>query len=293
MNISSPVAAAAAKFDGFDFERLRLGETELRNIRMELYHSTGTGFHIFKNFISPDLVSHIRSVWPKNEMPPGFQLLPGAHVYYPGCPNYYVRYPDGSQIFFNFLHQSPLDEVTQEVSVAVHMLRNRLSGRNAFQDLSGARALGYRVTLNRNFEEWVSPHRDFMDWDQRWTKKGEYDPSRLQATLVLSERGVDYSGNGFLFETNSKREITLGGDVPVSPGDLLIWRYGNLHSVENVKCSDDQFGFMRIVYPIYDLNESPPPPVVPRSFAVRVAAWLRDPVTLTRAVLGRVKRALS
>jgi len=292
MNISSPVPAAAAKFDGFDFERLHVGEAELRDIRMELYHSTGSGFHIFKNFISPDLVAHIRSVWPKNEMPPGFQLLPAANVYYPGCPNYYVRYPDGSLIFFNFLHQSPLDEATQEVSIAVHMLRNRLSGRNAFQDLSGGRALAYRVTLNRNFEEWIAPHRDHLDWDRRW-EKGAFDPSRLQATLVLSERGVDYAGNGFMFQTNSGREVTLGGEVPIHPGDLLIWRYGNLHSVENVKCSDDQFGFMRILYPIHDLTDGPPPPVVPPSFGSRVVALSRDPVALTRAVLRRVKRGLS
>lgn len=256
---------------------------------MNLYHSTGAGYYIFKRFIAPELVNHIREVWPKNEMPPGFRLLPANNTYYPGCPNYYVRYPEGSLIFFNFLHADPLDEATQEVSVAVHMLRNRLSGRNAFSDLVGARSLGYRITLNRNFEKWIAPHRDFMDWDKRW-EKGQYDPSRLQATLFLSNRAIDYNGNGFLFQRNDGKEVTLGGEVPISAGDLLIWRYGNLHSVENVKCRDDQFGFMRIIYPICDMTDQPPAP--PR-LAKRIRAQIGSTfVTPARTALGSIKRRL-
>jgi hypothetical protein len=288
MSISNPILLALEDDEAFRFERLHVRERDLQAIRTKLYHSTGPGFHVFKQFVSPDLVSHMRSVWPKTEMPPGFMVLPDTNAYYPGCPNYYVQYPDGSLIFFNFLHRTPLDEVTQEVSVTVHMLRNRLSGRNAFQDLSGPRSLGYRVTLNRNFEAWIKPHRDFMDWDKRWVK-GEFDPSRLQATLVLSNRGVDYSGNGFLFQTNDGCEVTLGGEVPIDAGDLLIWRYGNLHSVENVKCTADQFGFMRIIYPIYDLNEKPPSPP---SLSSRVLARAMRKVAPARAVLGRMKRKL-
>ena len=287
MNISSALPTTESK-SVFDFERLHLREAELHAIRMDLYHSTGSGFHIFRQFIPPTLVSHIRSVWPKAEMPPRYQLLPASDAYYPGCPNYYVRYPDDSLIFFNFLHAPPLDETTQEVSVAVHMLRNRLSGRNAFQDLAGAQALSYRVTLNRNFEEWIAPHRDFMDWDKRW-EKGQYDPSRLQATLFLSDSGVDYAGMGFLFQTNDGREITLGHQIPLQSGDLLIWRYGNMHSVENVKCTPDQFGFMRIIYPIYELKDKPPAP--PR-LSARLEARVKHSVGRAHSVLGRVKRRI-
>lgn len=285
MNISS-VSPRAESSDDFGFERLHLSEAELHPIRMDLYHSKGSGFHIFRQFIPPALVSHIRSVWPKNEMPPGYKLLPASNAFYPACPNYYVRYDDGSLIFYNFLHSAPLDEATQEVSVAVHMLRNRLSGRNAFQDLAGPRAVTYRVTINRNFEEWIAPHRDFMDWDRRW-QKGSYDPSRLQATLFLSDSGKDYDGNGFLFETNEGRQVTLGHQIPIQSGDLLIWRYGNLHSVENVKCSADQFGFMRIIYPIYDLDQVPPkPPMLPK----RALAKALRSIAPARAVVGRIRR---
>ena len=189
MNISSRNIGAGMPEEMFKFESLHLREADLHAIRMELYHSSGAGFHIFKNFVSPDLVAHMRSVWPKDEMPLGYAPMPAAGAFYPACPNYHVRYADGSLIFYNFLHATPLDEVTQEVSVAVHMLRNRLSGRNAFQDLTGPRAVCYRVTLNRNFDTWIKPHRDFFDWDRRWVK-GEFDPSRLQATLFLFDPGT-------------------------------------------------------------------------------------------------------
>jgi hypothetical protein len=168
------------------------------------------------------------------------------------------------------------------------MLRNRLSSRNAFQDLAGRQALSYRVTLNRNFEEWIAPHRDFMDWDRRW-EKGQFDPSRLQATLFLSDSGADYSGNGFFFQTNDGRDITLGKQVPIRSGDLLIWRYGNLHSVENVKCNDDQFGFMRIIFPVYDLVDKPPRPPSIRTRALTRAKHL---IGRGRSVLGGLKRRL-
>jgi hypothetical protein len=127
-----------------------------------------------------------------------------------------------------------------------------------------------------------------MDWNRRWVK-GEFDPSRLQATLFLSDRNIDYAGSGFLFEKNNGHKITLGGDIPIQSGDLLIWRYGNLHSVENVKCTAEQFGFMRIIYPIYDLTDkAPSPPKLSR----RVHMRLLSSIAPVRGILGRVKKRL-
>ena len=90
-----------------------------------------------------------------------------------------------------------------------------------------------------------------------------------------------------MFQTNGGTEVTLGGEIPIEAGDLLIWRYGNLHSVENVKSADQQFGFMRILYPIHDLIEQLPKPVpLPR----RMARRLRSAASRGRAILGGIKR---
>jgi hypothetical protein len=59
----------------------------------------------------------------------------------------------------------------------------------------------------------------------------------------------------------------------------VIWRYGNLHSVEDVATPPGGFGFMRLIYPIYDLPaekpEAPPPePPRPRSLSRRAVGRL-------------------
>jgi hypothetical protein len=96
-----------------------------------------------------------------------------------------------------------------------------------------------------------------MDYARRF-EKNRYDPSRLQATLFLSEKGRDYASGGFRFETNQGKTIGFGDEIAVAPGDLVIWRYNNLHSVENVASASGQFGFMRIIYPPEDVAAMPP-----------------------------------
>ncbi len=239
-----------------NFDSIYLKEEDLHSIRMSIYHSKGIGYALFKNFISPEFVSHIRAIWPENEKPLTYEKISEEVWAYKNAPNYHSQYEDGTYVYYNFLHNSVFDEVTHEVVVAVHMLRNRLSGRNAFADLTGDTGLCYRVTNNKNYEKWIKPHRDWLDWDRRW-EKGHYDPSRLQATLFLSEYGVDYEEGGFKYTKNDGTEILFGRDVEIKPGDLVIWRYGNLHSVENVKTSSNKFGYMRILFPIYDLGKEP------------------------------------
>ena len=242
----------------FSFLRMHLREEDMREIRMDLYHSSGEGYYIFRGFIPPDLVTHMRAIWCRTDQPPSFRMFPGNQGFYIGCPNYFVRYDDGSAVFYNFLFAPPLDEVTLEVSIAINALRNRLSGRSASDGLHGGRALNYRVTRNLNRTSWAPAHTDWMDYERRW-EKGQYDPSRLQATLLLSEKGSDYSGTGFRFSTNAGRSIAFGTDVPVSPGDLVIWRYGNLHSVEDVATTPGQLGFLRLIFPIYNVPAEKPP----------------------------------
>jgi hypothetical protein len=130
------------------------------------------------------------------------------------------------------------------------MLRNRLSGRNAFDEcLPGAgKAVNYRVVISRNPNTAVSLHRDYFDHARRM-EKNAYDPSRLQATLFLSEKGRDYDGTGFRFTRNDGTAVVFGTDVPIAPGDLVIWKYTNWHAVEPVTARPDHLGFMRMIFP--------------------------------------------
>jgi len=237
----------------FSAEALRIPEDALAAIRMKIYHSRGDGYYVFRNFISPEVVGHMRELWSRVDAHAIFGDFPGNHRLVAGCADTCAVYPDGSSVFYNFLFAEPLDEVTREVSICVHMLRNRLSGRNAFSDLNGPRtALNYRVTLNKNYENWIAPHRDFLDYERR-LEKGQYDPSRLQATLFLSKKGVDYDGSAFSFQRNDGREVLFGSDVPIEPGDLVVWKYTNLHGVSQVTTPPGGIGLLRLLFPIQDL----------------------------------------
>jgi hypothetical protein len=138
------------------------------------------------------------------------------------------------------------------------------------------------VVLTRNAATWIAPHRDYADFERRF-EKNRFDRSRLQATLFLSEKGVDYSGIGFVFEQNDGQKVVFGTDVPIVPGDLVIWRYNNLHEVAEVTTASDQFGFMRILYPPEDLVQ--PHPAASHSWMR--AVW-RKWVTPVRSAMRRL-----
>src|SRR5690349_20948264 len=113
----------------FTLDSLSLPEEALHPARMELYHSSGPGYVIFRGFTSPEQVAHMRRVWSSVDPATTHALFPGKQLLYDGCPNYYLLEADGSRTFYNCLWNAPTDEVTHAACLAAHALRNRLSGR--------------------------------------------------------------------------------------------------------------------------------------------------------------------
>lgn len=234
----------------FNYENLTIGEEALAAYRRELYHSTGSGYIVFRGFLDERTVRHIRGIW--SSIDPRLthkEFWLRREDVFSGCPDYYTLEPR-NRTFHNFFYNVPVDEVTWAASLAVHMLRNRLSGRMSFAETfpSSGRSACYRVIITCDSSGWVQPHRDYLTKKTPFDRTN-YDLTRLQATLFLSEKGVDYTGTGFALGQNDGSQIVFGDDVPVKGGDLVIWRYNNLHSVLNIKADRDQLGFMRIIYP--------------------------------------------
>jgi hypothetical protein len=233
-------------------------EAELHPTRMALYHSSGPGYAVFRQFIDPGQVAYMQRFWTGVDPAASHSLFPGKTHIYPGCPDYYVVDADGSRTFHNFFWNAPLDEFTHTLSIAISMLRNRISGRAPFAEVlpHGAKAVNYRVIVSKNTKTWIAAHRDYAAFDKRF-EKNKYDPSRLQATLFLSKKGQDYTGTGFKFERNDGQLVSFGTDVPVDSGDLVIWRYNNLHSVEDIATEPGRLGFMRMIFPPEDVVAKP------------------------------------
>lgn len=243
----------------FTLDGLSLGEAELAAHRRALYHSTGPGYILIRDFLSPASVAHIRALWGGVDASRTHKAFVDKTWIYRNCPNYVNDDGKGNRVFYNFFWNVPLDEVTFTACLYIQVLRNRIAGRAPFTEVfaTGVKAATYRVVHSRNASTWIAPHRDYLDKKNKHDKM-RYDLTRLQATLFLAEKGVDYTGTGFKFERNDGSHIVFGDDVPVRAGDLAIWRYNNQHSVENVKSEPGQFGFLRILHPFETLNEAAP-----------------------------------
>jgi len=47
--------------------------------------------------------------------------------------------------------------------------------------------------------------------------------------------------------------VLFGSDVPIEPGDLVVWKYTNLHGVSQVTTPPGGIGLLRLLFPIQDL----------------------------------------
>ncbi len=229
------------------YEGLSIPSDALHEARMDIYHSTGSGFHIFRGFLSPASAAHIAGLWA--ELPVSISApRPNPKKKIPaGYPNF-GEGDEHLRVWTSFFWNAPMDELTYDAALQVQRLRNRIEGRKPFNELMpfGPRALGFRVVVTVRGGA-VNAHRDWVGAD--------YDPARTQATLFLAEKGSDYDSGGFFFETNRGETIELTREV--KSGDLVIWRYGNVHRVDAVESSAPQLGFVRMLFPNEEIEPRP------------------------------------
>ncbi len=219
---------------------LRIEEERLHQARMDLYHSTGPGYHVFEGFLSPDFVGHMARVWASAPTGVGASPPGGRTDDVPaGYPNFSWGTAE-HRTWENFFWNPPFDEVTYDVAAQVQRLRNRVESRKPYFEVLPftGRAVAFTVTLTTAGSV-VAPHRDWVGQ--------ESDPVRTQATLLLSTRGEDYRKGGFFVESNQGQPVDLA-DV-AGRGDLVLWRYNNLHWVDEVSSDPGDLGFCRVLFP--------------------------------------------
>lgn len=255
-----PVVAESA--GAFSLSGMSIAEEDLGPVREAIYHSRGPGYYLFRGFLDPAAVAHLRTFWTTIDPTPTYAPFSGKQAFHAGSPDYCLQDGEGNRTFYNFFWNAPTDELTYVASMYVQAIRNRISGRIPYAEVypHSGKAVCYRVILSRNAKTWIAPHRDYFDYERR-LEKNRYDPSRVQATLFLSAKGRDYRGTGFTLESNQGKNLVFGDDVEVRPGDLAVWRYNNLHSVQDVSTDPGQLGFLRIIYPAEDIPARPLAPI--------------------------------
>jgi len=226
----------------------------LNEIRKDLYHSEGPGYYIIKGFLNETFYKHMLHFWFEEIIPSKSHTLINEmdkpNLFYQGSPNYYYPNPYG-MTYFNYFWNKPFDEVTYAVSWKIVEFRNLVQSKNFFNYMfpNEGRSVGFRMIQTTNGETVVPYHTD-------WLEKN-FDPSMLQATLILSDEGKDYSGRGMVMKTNQGKEVSFGQDLGLEKGDLVLWRYNNEHAVVDVKSEKGQMGFVRMIFPPEKIHPKP------------------------------------
>lgn len=238
-------------------EQFTEAKIDIKRIRKDIFHSTAPGFFVVKGFAKIKQIEQLRSFWSNKKIQDVFhQFIKNKEVMF-GSPNYMYNKPKEKDFAYCcFFWNEPLCEITHQLVFNAQRLRNEIEGRPCYYGLTagGERHLQYRVCNSRSGGIIVHPHGDFIEQERKDpTGNHEFDPSRIQATLVLSSKGEDYSGDGFIFTTNQGKKLSFA-DMGVKAGDLVLWRYGNIHEVKNLEVNEQQLGFLRVILPMFDLT---------------------------------------
>ena len=235
-----------------------IAEHELIQLRQQVYFEPG--LVVFKSFLSEAVVGRLQEFWQASHSFYYEHFIANRDIA-PGTPDYVYHRPTPSDFAYcHHLWNQPFDEQLHEIAYSVQSLRNQIEGKPRYHGLheSTGQMLQYRVCKTVSPGVAVGKHADFME-EHRVDPTGDhaFDPVRLQATLFLSDYEKDYKDGGFfLYDSEGVNKRLLGRDVPVSAGDLVLWRYSLSHEVRDVVAdSSSQIGFFRIIYPLFDISE--------------------------------------
>ena len=234
-----------------------LNKKEVWDVRRKIYHTQGEGYLLFKGFLEKKFTDHLVNYWCRLLDPPQTHLLfPGKeHAFYPGCPCYYKHgRTTGLKVFYNPLWGNQHEVVSNEIAVSIIHLRSQIEGKAFTREISprpGQRCVVPRLIITRNGENVLAPHSDY-GLDE--PNPRNIDLARVQATLFLSQIDQDYSGSGFVFTKNNGDKIHCERELGIEPGDLLIWRYNNVHEISDISSGENQVGFVRMLFPPEEIS---------------------------------------
>ncbi len=225
----------------------------LRAFRAPLYSADGPGYVVVKNVLEESVLRHLQTIWRAPELAafsgPRSNVEAG-----PPAPPYRLDGPFQQSAWIWGPWNEPYCAVTHAVCWGVQHLRNRLQGQPPWFGLAYPHQawMQTRVVHTLDGEGFVREHADYAEAPPA-TPLGRHhaDPTMLQATLLLSTAGRDWTGEGFWVCAEGADERTLLASPPLAEaGDLLLWRHSLRHGVGEVRTPAGGLGFLRILLPI-------------------------------------------
>lgn len=126
---------------------------------------------------------------------------------------------------FDFLWNAPDHELTRDIGVEIHKLRNQAQGFPADYGLSYS-SKGYGIYISTScYPAHTGRLRAHLD--------GHQDTPILQYMLPITHKGVDYEGGGmFLINSNGQK---IDVDSHMRPGSVVFFDARQQHGVDIIK----------------------------------------------------------
>jgi hypothetical protein len=234
---------------------------QINEARRAIYGGDGPGYWVARGAVPQQLVHHIRHIWGTAHQVRSWEPNRGNAEFRVGSPDSTSvdNATTKSRSYHCWFWNAPFDEVTQSVAFEAQQYRNWLEGRPSnygYWPLGDGRVAQIFIRQDLLGGDIVPAHLDFGDKPPPRGAASIHtpDPSRLQVTTILSQRGVDYTGDGLVYALNDGREVVFEDHEPLEPGDVVFWRHVNMHQVRNVRATEDGAGYMRIIMPMHDLR---------------------------------------
>jgi len=224
--------------------------------RKKIYEEDG--YFVIKNFMTSQDVESSIDFWVSDIGSEFVDFVKNTDVI-SGTPKYKYNRPTARDFAYcTHIWNAPLDERMHEQVFVSNMIRNQILSKPLYfaaHEVTG-QALQYRVNRTVSSDSVVKKHADyFSEYRRDPTGCHDFDPSRLEITIFLSDYEKDYINGGFYFYKNGENsEPTLfGRDNAIGRGDLVIWRYSIFHEVCNVTPISEA-GFLRVIIPTFDIK---------------------------------------
>ncbi len=220
--------------------------------RRTLYSSDGPGWLVVRAALAPAVLAQLQRTWTAPPSAPFAPPVSNADAG-PGAPMFRSDGPFHQTSHVWGPWNPPIDPVLRSIEWGIQLLRNRLQGRPPWFGLSHPSQawMQTRVVRTVDGEGFVRDHADYAEAPPA-EPLGQHraDPTMLQATLLLSTHGHDWTGEGFWLRlSGTDQRLPIAAPPHAEAGDLLLWRHAMTHGVGEVRTPAHGLGFLRVILP--------------------------------------------
>ena len=232
-----------------------LSNDQILEARRQVYGERG--YFVVKNFFTREDADSSVDFWTSDIESEFTDFVKNKDVKV-GTERYRYNRPTSKDFAYcTHIWNKPIDERMHEYVLISNVIRNQILSKPLYfaAHESTGQALQYRVNRTVSSDQVVKKHADYYaEFRADPTGCHDFDPSRLEITIFLSNYGDDYTDGGFYFYNDGEHShpIIFGRDNSVGRGDLVIWRYSIFHEVRGVVPLTD-VGFLRVIVPTFDV----------------------------------------